>query len=97
MARKAYKYVIELTEAEREELERLIRKGKTERRVAERARIILWADDGLSMGETAQRLECSEQTVLNWRRDFLARREEEGVVAALQDRPRPGRPPVFSP
>jgi DNA-directed RNA polymerase specialized sigma24 family protein len=97
MARVAYKYKVKLKEAERQELEGLFRSGKTERRLAERARIILWADEGLSMGETAQRLGCSEQTILNWRRDFLARREEEGAVEALRDRPRSGRPPVFSP
>lgn len=97
MARMAYKYIIKLGETERKDLEGLLRSGKTERRLAERARIILWAEEGLSMGETAQRLGCSEQTVLNWRRDFLARREAEGAIGALRDRPRSGRPAIFSP
>jgi len=97
MARKPYKHVIELPERERQALEKLVRAGKTERRVADRARIILWADEGVTVAETQRRLACGEQKVLHWRRDFLARRETEGPVKALMDRPRSGRPPVFSP
>lgn len=97
MARIPYKYVIKLTEAERHELRRLVSSGKTERRLADRARMILWADAGITIAETQRRLGCSEQIVLNWRRDFLARREVEGPVEALKDRPRPGRPVIFSP
>jgi len=97
MARKPYKYIINLTSAERQELEELVSAGKTERRLADRARIILWAAAGITIAETQHRLGCSEQIVLNWRRDFLVRRESEGVVEALKDRPRPGRPAIFSP
>jgi transposase-like protein len=59
--------------------------------------MILWAAEGVTIGETQRRLGCSEQIVLNWRRDYLARRDQEGPTNALKDRPRPGRPPVFSP
>lgn len=97
MAQKPYKYIIKLTETERQELEALVRCGKTERRLADRARMILWADDGCTLQETVRRLGCSEQIVLNWRRYFLDRREQEGPIDALKDRPRPGRPPIFSP
>ena len=97
MARKPYKYIIKLTETERQELGALVSSGKTERRLADRARMILWADAGVTIAETQRRLGCSEQIVLNWRRDFLARREAEGSIAALKDRPRPGRPVTFSP
>jgi hypothetical protein len=97
MARKPYKYLINLTADERQELARLVSCGKTERRLADRARMILWADEGVTIAETQRRLGCSEQIVLNWRRDFLARHEPEGLVAALKDRPRPGRPVIFSP
>jgi hypothetical protein len=97
MARKPYKYLINLSTAERQKLEKLVSSGKTERRLADRARMILWADEGVTIAATQQRLGCSEQIVLNWRRDFLARREQEGPVEALKDRLRSGRPPVFSP
>ena len=97
MARKPYKHIIKLTETERQELRALVSSGKTERRLADRARMILWADEGVTIAETQRRLGCSEQIVLNWRRDFLARREAEGPIESLKDRPRPGRPVTFSP
>lgn len=97
MARKPYKHIIKLSEAERQTLTKLVRCGKTERRLADRARMILWAGEGVTIGETQRRLGCSEQIVLNWRRDYLARRGQEGPSDALKDRPRSGRPPVFSP
>lgn len=97
MARKPYKHLINLTEDERQQLEKLVSSGKTERRLADRARMILWADEGITIAETQRRLGCSEQIVVNWRRDFLARREQEGPVEALKDRHRSGRPVTFSP
>lgn len=97
MGRKPYKYIISLSPEERQKLEKLVSNGKTERRLADRARIVLWAEAGVTIAETQNRLGCSEQIVLNWRRDFLARREQEGPVKALQDRQRSGRPLVFSP
>ena len=97
MARSPYKHIINLAPQERQQLQRVISSGKTERRLADRARMILWADDGVTIAETQRRLGCSEQIVLNWRRDFLARRESEGPIDALSDRPRPGRPVSFSP
>ena len=97
MARRPYKYLINLRETERHQLQALVKSGKSEQRLADRARMILWADEGVTIAETQRRLRCSEQIVLNWRRDFLARREEEGALEALKDRRRPGRPVTFSP
>lgn len=82
MSHRPYKHIIELSNNERRELKALVSNGKTERRLADRARMILWADEGVTFAETQRRLGCSEQIVLNWRRDFLARRETEGVPAA---------------
>jgi hypothetical protein len=56
--------------------------------------IILWADEGRTIVQTAEMLGCCEQTVLNWRKRFLERRSE-GPVAALMDLPRSGRPPIY--
>jgi hypothetical protein len=97
MPKKPYKYIISLTETQRAELQQLVRSGKTERRIADRARIVLWADEGLTIAKTQHRLGCSEQIVINWRRDFLERRDSESIVSALSDRPRSGRRPGFSP
>jgi len=56
--------------------------------------IILWADKGKTIAQTAELLGCCEQTVLNWRIRFLERRSE-GPVAALMDLPRSGRPVIY--
>ena len=74
MSHRPYKHIIELSNNERRELKALVSNGKTERRLADRARMILWADEGVTFAETQRRLGCSEQIVLNWWRDFLARR-----------------------
>jgi hypothetical protein len=56
--------------------------------------ILLWADKGRTIAETAKGLDCSEQTVLNWRKWFLERRPK-GPVQALMDLPRSGRPVTY--
>jgi hypothetical protein len=93
---KPHKYVVVLTDEERESLRNLLRSGKTERRIADRARIIQWADEKVTIDESARRLACHRETILYWRARFLERRSE-GVLASLQDMPRSGRPPTFSP
>jgi transposase len=57
-----------------------------------RARIVLLASEGLANKEIAARLDTTAQTVCKWRKRFY----EEGL-GGLEDRPRSGRPPVFSP
>ena len=57
--------------------------------MVERARIVLAAGEGEPAARIAERVGCSEQTVLRWR----ARYEQEGL-AGLQDHERPGRPLV---
>jgi hypothetical protein len=56
--------------------------------------IILLANAGQTIAQTADVLGCCEQTVLNQRKRFLARRSE-GAVAALLDLPRSGRPVTY--
>ena len=58
--------------------------------------IILLADKGKTIAATAETLGCCEQTVLNQRKRFLARRSE-GPVTALEDLPRSGRPVTYGP
>lgn len=57
-----------------------------------RARIVLLAAEGTSNKEIAARLDTTPQTACKWRKRFY----EEGL-GALEDRPRSGRPPLFSP
>lgn len=52
MARKPYKYLINLNENEQQELKALVSSGKTERRLADRARMILWADERVTIAKT---------------------------------------------
>ncbi len=93
---KPYKYVIQLTDEERETLQNLVRSGRTERRIADRARIVLWADQKVTIDESAHRLGCHRDTVIYWRERFLSRRSD-GIPDCLQDLPRSGRPLAFSP
>jgi hypothetical protein len=58
--------------------------------------IILLADRGKTIAATAETLGCCEQTVLNQRKRFLARRSA-GPVEALMDLPRSGRPVTYGP
>ena len=57
-----------------------------------RARIVLLAAEGTSNKEIAARLDTTPQTACKWRKRFY----EEGL-GGLEDRPRSGRPPLFSP
>lgn len=70
-----------------EVVRRHLRRGTTERRVADRARILSFAAQGRAPGEIARGLGCGRNTV--WR--TTQRYEAEGLDAALYDRPRSGR------
>src|SRR5208283_3976995 len=73
-----------LSSDDRKTLEGLVRSGKTEQRVAFRARIILGAAEGKSNHSLAKELNTSRPTVIEWRRRF----SEGGVIALGIDRPR---------
>jgi transposase len=80
---------IEVSMRDREELERIAASG-TDPRLVERARIVLGAAEGDPAARIAERLGCSEQTVLRWR----ARYEQHGLDG-LRDHERSGRPLVY--
>jgi hypothetical protein len=94
VARPVYKYKIKLTGKEKRELRQAKKKGDKNARLVIRILIILLADTGKTLAATAEILGCCEQTVLNQRKGFLARRSE-GAVAALTDLPRSGRPVIY--
>jgi hypothetical protein len=96
MARPVYKYPIKLTGKEKQALRQAKQKGKTNARLVIRILIILLANAGKTIAATAETLGCCEQTVLNQRIRFVARRSE-GAVAALRDLPRSGRPVTYGP
>jgi len=93
-----YKYVISLSGEEKQALRALMRAGKTERRLADRARIVLWTARGVDVDEIARRLEIHRSTVIHWRRWYRERRVSGlSAVQCLEDRPRSGRPAKFTP
>ena len=88
---------IVLSESDREELEKLLRRHSTSQQIALRANIILRAAAGESHGEIARGLNISRDMSRLWRRRWIALCAQElSVEARLQDAPRPGGPPKFS-
>jgi len=83
---------IEIAADDRAALERIVRSRTAERRMVERAQIVLAAGEGHSAAEIARRTGCSLATAKKWR----TRYEREGL-AGLKDAPRPGRPLVHGP
>ena len=85
-------YVVRLAPAERAELEKRSRSYTSLYRDVIRARIVLYAADGLRNDEIAARLDTPRQIVSKWRKRFFERRLE-----GLEEEPRRGRPAGFSP
>src|SRR5215218_2283945 len=85
------KYVVTLRPAEREALTQLVRAGTRGARTLTRARVLLKADEGLSDPAVAAALDVGVATVHRIRQRCV----EEGLEAALRDRPRPGAAPKF--
>src|SRR5437763_9314478 len=77
-----------LAGAERAQLMRWARRGKTAQYLALRAKIVLRCGEGGTNKQAAADLGIDESTVDRWRARFIARRLE-----GLHDEPRPGRPP----
>jgi transposase len=78
---------IALTDAERRELEGLVRRRRTAHGLARRAEIVLLAAAGLQNKEIAARINTHAETVGTWRRRFAER-----GLDGLYDEPRPGAP-----
>jgi len=76
---------LELSDAEQSELERLVRRRKSVRALALRAKIILRCAYGLTNTEVADELGISFVTVGKWRERF-----REDRVRGLTDAPRSG-------
>ena len=72
--------VIRLTDDERGTLEQWTRRGKSEHRVVERAKIILLAHQGRTNQQIADALKTRTARVSKWRQRFGARR-----LAGLSD------------
>src|SRR5215216_6357920 len=84
---------VELSAAERAELQLLISRGSAPARTIRRAHVLLAAADDLFDAEVATALHTSEATVLRVRRRFGDAPIGERLARALYDRPRPGAAP----
>jgi DNA-binding CsgD family transcriptional regulator len=86
---------LSLTEVERNELERLVRRHSTGQQMALRGRIILEANAGKNTSQIARELGISVETVRAWRTRWLALQPVAASDLSVQDRlsdvPRPGR------
>jgi transposase len=78
---------IELTDAERAQLEAWTRRRTSALALAMRARIVLLAAEGLRNTEIAERLGIQRNMAARWRSRFAEHR-----LDGLTDEPRPGRP-----
>ena len=82
----AKKYIVTLTDDERAQLLALTKRGKVSARRLTRAHLLLQTDAGLSDEAVAQALHIGTATVERLHKRFV----EEGLEAALAERPRPG-------
>lgn len=78
---------VKLTEQEQKTLQQWLRAGTTERRMVERARIILLAHQGRATVQIAGDLQTRPARVSKWRQRFARHR-----LAGLQDQARTGKP-----
>jgi Winged helix-turn helix len=78
---------IQLTGQDEQTLRRWTRSSSIRAGLAQRARIVLAAAQGLSNTQIAEQVGCSRPTVVRWRGRYAAK-----GLAGLADRPRSGRP-----
>jgi hypothetical protein len=85
-------YTIRLSSAEEAELRRRVAKYTLPYFQVQRAKMILYAADGMSNEEIATYLDTRREVVSVWRKRFFVDR-----LAGLEEHARPGRPRTFPP
>lgn len=85
------RWLVDLTDAERVELESVTRRGRAPARKVAHARVLLLAADGLTDDEIAAATGTSRSLVERTRKRFVL----SGLEVALWDKPRPGRGPML--
>ena len=83
---------IELSATERVRLEAMARKYTSPYRDVIRAKIVLYAAEGLDNDAIGARLDTPRQIVSKWRKRFYRER-----LRGLEEQSRSGRPALFSP
>ncbi len=88
---------LHLKETQREELQKLVNRHSTPQQIAQRARIILLADEGRNHREIARSLSISRDMARLWRNRWLELEPKDlPVEERWQDAQRPGSPMTFS-
>jgi len=82
---------VRLSESEEATLREWTRKGTSEQRLVDRARIILLSDEGMTVEKIAEQLHTRPARVSKWRQRFAQDR-----LAALSDAPRSGKPHKYN-
>ena len=83
----ALNVLVDVVPSDKAELESWLRAPTMPAGLVQRARIVLLAAEGHGTGEIVTRTGASKPTVIQWKRRYAA-----GGLAALDDRPRSGRP-----
>ena len=84
-------YTVRLKARARRELRKAVRRGKESARKLTRCRILLLADERKPDSAIAEALDVAMSTIFEIRRRYA----QEGLEAALNERPRPGQPSKF--
>jgi len=92
----ATRSVVKLSEEERARLKGLLRRGAAPARVQTRARILLLADRSRGERRTDEQVAAAVMTSLMTAKRTRWRFLQEGLEAALAEKPRPGRPPKIT-
>jgi transposase len=85
-------FVVSLSSEERQALEEIARKYTSPYRDVVRAKVVLYAAQGLENKEIAARIDVPRQIVSKWRKRFA-----EDRLDGLDDLSRRGRPRLFPP
>jgi len=92
--------LLELTEVEKEGLEKLIRRHNIGQQIALRGRIVLAAGSGQNNSRIAKEMKVNLETVRLWRQRWLDLQpislDDLNIEERLEDLPRPGAPAQFT-
>jgi transposase len=83
----SFTVAVQMPDEDRAELIRWMRTPSLRAGLAQRARIVLLADEGVGTNEIVARVGVSKPTVIAWKKRYAS-----AGVAGLDDRPKPGRP-----
>lgn len=85
---------VTLSEAEKQYLQGIVKKGKHASRKISRARVLLLLSEGVNTKEIASKVDSAISTVYEIWNKYL--QEGKNVEKAIEDKPRPGQPPILT-